>query len=152
MVFDVTSQPTDMSVRHRRSRQVLVGLVFVVTLAIAVGAFFLVRHRHRPGGPAGVQSTQPAPKPAAAVLRWQAVRGARYYLVELSVGGHRVFETWSSAPRADIPFHWIYSGRRYTFRSGRYTWRVRASQPTAGGARLSKPFARGVVYARRPSR
>jgi hypothetical protein len=137
-----------MSVRRRRSRRALFGLVFVVTLAIAVGALLLIFHRHRPGGPAGVQSTQPAPKPAAAVLRWQAVRGARYYLVELSVGGRRVFETWSSAPRADIPFHWIYSGRRYTFRSGRYSWTVRASRPTAGGARLSKPFAHGVVRAR----
>jgi hypothetical protein len=61
---------------------------------------------------------------APPVLRWTAVRGARYYNVQLFRGGRKVLSAWPRAARLRVRPAWRFSGRTRRLRAGRYRWYV----------------------------
>jgi hypothetical protein len=56
-------------------------------------------------------------------LRWSAVKGARYYNVQLIRDG-RVLSAWPTRPSFQLRRSWTYRGRRYRLRPGVYRWYV----------------------------
>ncbi|MGZ4270232.1 MAG: hypothetical protein ACXVSX_13610, partial [Solirubrobacteraceae bacterium] len=66
----------------------------------------------------GAQLTRPP------VLRWKAVKGARYYNVQLFRGKRKLLSTWPTRPHLALRTRWTYRGRRHRLVAGRYTWYV----------------------------
>lgn len=62
-----------------------------------------------------------APKP---ILRWEPVRGAGYYNVQLLRGRKRVLAAWPETRQFGIPGAWKWGGHRYRLRPGHYRWYV----------------------------
>ena len=62
-----------------------------------------------------------APEP---ILRWERVRGARYYNVQLFRGRKRVFAAWPQAHQFGVPKAWKWHGRTRRLGAGRYRWYV----------------------------
>jgi hypothetical protein len=58
------------------------------------------------------------------VLRWDAVRGAGYYHVQLFRGAKRILGAWPSGPELALPAAWRWAGHRYRLSPGRYHWYV----------------------------
>jgi hypothetical protein len=58
------------------------------------------------------------------LLRWTAVRGARYYNVQLFRDGRKVLSTWPREPRLRLPATWRFAGARRALDPGRYRWYV----------------------------
>ena len=70
-----------------------------------------------------------APRPGTTVrrpplLRWTAVRGARYYNLQLYRDGRKVLSTWPREPRLRLPARWRFAGADRALDSGRYRWYV----------------------------
>ena len=57
-------------------------------------------------------------------LRWKAVRGARYYNVQIFRGGHKILSAWPRRARMRVHASWLYRGRRRRLQAGHYTWYV----------------------------
>ena len=69
-----------------------------------------------------------SPAPGASVssppqLRWIAVKGARFYNLQLIRGG-KVLSVWPTRPSFQLRRVWTYNGRRYRLRPGVYRWYV----------------------------
>jgi hypothetical protein len=69
-----------------------------------------------------------SPVPGARVttaprLAWTAVKGARYYNVQLVRDG-TIFSAWPSHPHLKLPRRWVYKGHRYRLHHGIYRWFV----------------------------
>jgi hypothetical protein len=69
-----------------------------------------------------------SPAPGARVgspprLKWTAVKGARYYNLQL-MRGRKVLSAWPVRPGFQLRRTWIYNGRRYRLRPGVYRWYV----------------------------
>ena len=62
-----------------------------------------------------------APNP---ILRWQRVRGASYYNVQLFRGSKRIYSAWPRTHQVGLPTTWKWSGHRFRLRPGRYRWYV----------------------------
>lgn len=62
-----------------------------------------------------------APNP---ILRWQSVRGAGYYNVQLYRGSKRIFVAWPRFHQVGLQMSWRWSGRRRYLLPGRYRWYV----------------------------
>jgi hypothetical protein len=62
-----------------------------------------------------------APKP---ILRWDSVKGARYYNVQLFRGAKRVLASWPATHQLGVPKAWKWNGRHYRLRPGHYRWYV----------------------------
>jgi hypothetical protein len=62
-----------------------------------------------------------APKP---ILRWDSVKGARYYNVQLFRGAKRVLAAWPGTHQLGVPAAWKWDGRSYRLRPGHYHWYV----------------------------
>jgi hypothetical protein len=58
------------------------------------------------------------------ILRWPAVRGARYYNVQLYRGSKRVFASWPLTKQLGLPTVWRWAGKRRHLIPGRYRWYV----------------------------
>jgi hypothetical protein len=58
------------------------------------------------------------------MLRWTAVRGARYYNVQLFRRGHKVLSAWPRQAQLQLRSQWRYGGRRHELTAGRYRWYV----------------------------
>ena len=68
------------------------------------------------------------------LLRWQPIRRATYYNVQLwrvQAGGQaqaarlvKVLSAWPSAPRLKLRSRWLFAGKPYRLRPGRYHWYV----------------------------
>jgi hypothetical protein len=56
-------------------------------------------------------------------LRWIAVKGARYYNIQLR-RGPKVLSAWPVRPSLQLRRTWSYRGRRYKLRPGVYRWYV----------------------------
>ncbi len=67
---------------------------------------------------AGQQLTAPP------LLRWTAVRNARYYNVQLERDGKKVLSRWPAGPQLQLRAAWRFHGRRYHLKEGRYRWVV----------------------------
>ena len=70
-----------------------------------------------------------APRPGTTVrrpplLRWTAVRGARYYNLQLYRDGRKVLSVWPREPRLRLPARWRFAGADRALDSGRYRWYV----------------------------
>jgi hypothetical protein len=76
------------------------------------------RHLIAPSAGALVRAGRPP------LLRWTAVRGARYYNVQLSRGGRKILSVWPARPRYQLKRRWRYDGRRWRLKPGRYRWVV----------------------------
>ena len=57
-------------------------------------------------------------------LEWMAVRGARYYNLQLWRNGRKVLSTWPARPRFQLKKRWEFGGRSWRFAPGRYRWLV----------------------------
>jgi uncharacterized repeat protein (TIGR01451 family) len=83
-----------------------------------------------------------SPQPNARVssppmLRWVAVRGARFYNVQLYRGSTKVLSTWPRANRQQLRAGWSFRGRRERLTPGVYHWfvwsgRGSVARPTYG--------------------
>jgi hypothetical protein len=60
----------------------------------------------------------------APLLRWPAVRGARYYNVQLYRGRLKLLTAWPARARLRLHRHWSFQGRRFALAPGRYRWYV----------------------------
>jgi hypothetical protein len=60
-----------------------------------------------------------APNP---ILRWQRVRGASYYHVQLFRGKKRIFAAWPKKRQLALPKTWKWAGHRYRLKPGKYRW------------------------------
>jgi hypothetical protein len=58
------------------------------------------------------------------ILRWPAVRGARYYNVQLYRGSKRVFAAWPAKNHLGLPAKWKWAGKWRQLGPGRYRWYV----------------------------
>ncbi|HET7555949.1 MAG TPA: hypothetical protein VFJ75_09890, partial [Gaiellaceae bacterium] len=58
------------------------------------------------------------------ILRWPAVRGARYYNVQLYRGSKRVYAAWPTTNQLGLPEAWRWSGKKHRLGPGRYRWYV----------------------------
>ena len=66
------------------------------------------------------------------ILRWDAVRRATYYHLQLFRGSKRIFAAWPVKNELGLPSAWKWSGHRYRLGPGQYRWYV-----WAGLGRLS---------------
>ncbi len=57
-------------------------------------------------------------------LRWSAVRGARYYNVQIFRGKRKILSAWPRKARMGVRSSWLYRGRRERLIAGHYTWYV----------------------------
>ena len=62
-----------------------------------------------------------APNP---ILRWQRVKGARYYNVQLFRGRKRVLAAWPGAHQFGVPKAWKWDRRTHRLLPGHYRWYV----------------------------
>jgi hypothetical protein len=62
-----------------------------------------------------------APTP---ILRWQRVRGAAYYNVQLFRGSKRIYSAWPTMHQIGLQAAWKWSGHRFRLTPGRYHWYV----------------------------
>jgi hypothetical protein len=83
-----------------------------------------------------------APRPGARVspgssplLAWRSAQTARYYNVQLWLGGHVLGSWWPTASRLKLPARWRFGGSGHTLAPGSYTWYV---WPGRGARRLGK--------------
>lgn len=60
----------------------------------------------------------------APLLRWPALKHARYYNVQLFKGKRKLLSTWPSRPRLALPNRWTFDGHRVTLGPGKYRWYV----------------------------
>ena len=58
------------------------------------------------------------------VLRWDAVRGASYYHVQLFRGAKRILAAWPNRAELALPAAWRWAGHSYRLSPGRYRWYV----------------------------
>jgi hypothetical protein len=58
------------------------------------------------------------------ILRWNAVRRATYYHVQLFRGSKRIFAAWPVKNELGLPAAWKWSGHRYRLGPGHYRWYV----------------------------
>jgi hypothetical protein len=58
------------------------------------------------------------------ILRWDAVRRASYYHVQLFRGSKRIFAVWPIKNELGLPAAWKWSGHRYRLGPGQYRWYV----------------------------
>ena len=72
-----------------------------------------------------LRKTPYTPRAAAnPVLRWDAVRGATYYHVQLFRGKKRILAAWPSTNELTLPAAWRWAGHRYKLGPARYRWYV----------------------------
>ncbi|HET7554571.1 MAG TPA: hypothetical protein VFJ75_02835 [Gaiellaceae bacterium] len=83
-----------------------------------------------------------APRPGARVgpgssplLAWRAAGKARYYNVQLWLGGRVVGSWWPAGSRLRLPARWRFGGSAHTLEPGSYTWYV---WPGRGPRRLGR--------------
>jgi hypothetical protein len=63
--------------------------------------------------------------PDAPMLRWTAVRHARYYNVQLFRGKRKLLSAWPAKPELQLDGRWHFDGRHQRLRAGRtYRWFV----------------------------
>jgi hypothetical protein len=58
------------------------------------------------------------------ILRWRPVAHAKYYNLQLWLGGVKLLSSWPSGTRLRVPHTWTYLGHAYRLRPGHYTWFV----------------------------
>lgn len=58
----------------------------------------------------------------APLLRWAAVRGARYYNFQLYRDGKRILNLWLAHPTVQLRNSWRFDGRTRRLTPGRYRW------------------------------
>ncbi|HSC51308.1 MAG TPA: hypothetical protein VLD16_13685 [Gaiellaceae bacterium] len=58
------------------------------------------------------------------ILRWNRVRGARYYNVQLYRGSKRVYAAWPTRNHLGLPAGWRWNGKRHRLSPGKYRWYV----------------------------
>jgi hypothetical protein len=56
------------------------------------------------------------------ILRWQKLKRASYYHVQLFRGSKRIFAAWPSTRQVALPESWRWAGKRYTLKPGKYRW------------------------------
>ena len=72
-----------------------------------------------------LRKTPYTPRAAAnPVLRWDAIRGATYYHVQLFRGKKRILAAWPSTNELTLPAAWRWAGHRYKLGPARYRWYV----------------------------
>jgi hypothetical protein len=72
-----------------------------------------------------LRKTPYTPRAAAnPVLRWDAIRGATYYHVQLFRGKKRILAAWPSTNELTLPAAWRWAGHHYKLGPARYRWYV----------------------------
>ena len=70
-----------------------------------------------------------APAPGAKLsgppmLRWRAIKGARYYNVQLFRGNRKLLSSWPTKPHLQLRSAWTYRRHKHRLVTGRYRWYV----------------------------
>jgi hypothetical protein len=55
---------------------------------------------------------------------WRAVKGARFYNLQVYRSGRKILSVWPLKARYKLGKRWKYAGRTYRLRAGAYTWVV----------------------------
>jgi hypothetical protein len=58
------------------------------------------------------------------LLRWRAVRRARYYNVQLFRAGKKILTAWPTRPSLQLRAQWRFNGQVQRFQPGLYRWYV----------------------------
>jgi hypothetical protein len=82
-------------------------------------------------------------KPRAIQLRWQRVRGASYYNVQVFRGGRKVLSAWPPSARYRLGARWRYHGRAERLAAGKYRWYVWAGFGRRSAHRYGRLLAHG---------
>ena len=64
------------------------------------------------------------------LLRWQGVKGATFYNVQLYRNGVKVLSTWPNKARLKLGMTWSYAGKRQRLLPGTYRWYVWGAKGT----------------------
>jgi hypothetical protein len=98
------------------------------------------------------QLVQPAKRAvvnAPPLLQWTAVRGARYYNVQLFRGKRKILSAWPRRAELQLKERWRYRGKRYRLKEGRYRWYVWPGEGPRAANRYGKRIgARSFVVDR----
>jgi hypothetical protein len=95
--------------------------------------------------------TTPATTPMSApLLRWTAVRGARYYNFQLYRNGKRIFNIWPTQPSVRLSRSWRFNGRMYRLTPGPYRWYVWPGLGRPAAHRYGPMIGRTLVITRLP--
>lgn len=60
----------------------------------------------------------------APLLRWEKVKKARFYNVQVYRNGRKVLSSWPAAARLQMHKRWKFNGKSFRLRKGAYTWIV----------------------------
>jgi len=73
----------------------------------------------------GLGKTPYVPRAAKGpILRWNAVRGATYYHVQLFRDSKRILAAWPVRPELPLRATWKWNGHKYRLAAGHYRWYV----------------------------
>jgi hypothetical protein len=75
---------------------------------------------------------------APPLLRWTAVRRARYYNVQLYRGNRKVLSTWPRHSSLQLASTWRFGGHRHRLRPGKYRWYVWPGYGSLAAARYGR--------------
>jgi hypothetical protein len=96
-----------------------------------------------------VQPAKRAVVSAPPLLQWTAVRGARYYNVQLFRGKRKILSAWPRRAELQLKERWRYRGKRYRLKEGRYRWYVWPGEGPRAANRYGKRIgARSFVVDR----
>jgi hypothetical protein len=94
------------------------------------------------------------PAPGAVVrtpplLRWQAVKGARFYNVQLYRNGVKVLSTWPGQASLKLARTWVYGGKRQRLLPGTYRWYVWGARGTRAKPAYGKALGTSTFVVKR---
>ena len=75
---------------------------------------------------------------SAPMLRWRAVPKARFYNVQVFRRGQKMLSAWPRRPQFRLHPRWVFGGREYRLRPGKYTWLVWPAFGTSSNPRYGK--------------
>ncbi len=83
------------------------------------------------------------------VLRWQAVKGATFYNVQLYRNGLKVLSTWPGKATLKLKRTWVYGGKRRQLVPGTYRWYVWGARGTKAKPTYGKALGTSTFVVKR---
>jgi hypothetical protein len=82
-------------------------------------------------------------------LRWQPVRRAGYYNMQLFRAGRKILTAWPSRPSYQLRTRWSYGGHAQRLEPGRYRWIVWPGYGPRARVRYGHPIGRSTFVVAR---
>jgi hypothetical protein len=83
------------------------------------------------------------------VLRWQPVKGATFYNVQLYRNGVKVLSTWPGKASLKLARTWVYGGKRQVLLPGTYRWYVWGARGTKAKPTYGKALGTSTFVVKR---